>query len=97
MDAILTMPPEAIQIIGRDRVAGFFATVPPPAGSTSSAWWSPAPTATRPWRPTCPTAAPETCCGYGIMVVTAADDQVATITGFPDPGLFPIFDVPPTP
>jgi hypothetical protein len=28
----------------------------------------------------------------GIMVLTITDDQVATITGFPNPDLFPIFD-----
>jgi len=27
-DVTLTMPPQAIQIVGRDAVAGFFATVP---------------------------------------------------------------------
>jgi RNA polymerase sigma-70 factor (ECF subfamily) len=37
------------------------------------------------------------CRGYGIMVLTIIDDQVATITGFPDPDLFPIFDLPATP
>jgi hypothetical protein len=31
------------------------------------------------------------------MVLTIIDDQVATITGFPDPDLFPIFDLPATP
>jgi hypothetical protein len=31
------------------------------------------------------------------MVITVLDDQVATITGFPDPDLFPIFDLPTTP
>ena len=34
------------------------------------------------------------CRGYGVMVLTVVDDQVATITGFPDPDLFPIFDLP---
>jgi hypothetical protein len=28
------------------------------------------------------------------MVLTVADGQIATITGFPDPGLFPIFGLP---
>jgi hypothetical protein len=30
------------------------------------------------------------------MVVTTDGDQVATITGFPDPDLFGIFDLPAT-
>lgn len=34
--------------------------------------------------------------GYGIMVLTISDDKVATITGFPDPGLFPLFGLPDT-
>lgn len=34
---------------------------------------------------------------YGIMVLTLADGQVATITGFPDPQLFPVFGLPATP
>jgi RNA polymerase sigma-70 factor (ECF subfamily) len=96
-DAILTMPPEAIQIIGRDRVAGFFATVPA-AGRldlirlvVTRANGHPALAAYL------PDGSTGDCRGYGIMVVTVADDQVATITGFPDPDLFPIFDLPPTP
>ena len=34
------------------------------------------------------------CRGYGIMVITVADGQIATITGFPDPALFPVFGLP---
>jgi RNA polymerase sigma-70 factor (ECF subfamily) len=34
------------------------------------------------------------CRGYGIMVITIVGGQIATITGFPDPGLFPIFGLP---
>lgn len=30
------------------------------------------------------------------MVLTLDGDQVATITGFPDPALFPLFDLPDT-
>jgi hypothetical protein len=36
------------------------------------------------------------CRGYGIMVVTVLDDAIATITGFPDPDLFPVFGLPAT-
>lgn len=39
----------------------------------------------------------EGCRGYGIMVLTLTDGQVATITGFPDPCLFPVFGLPATP
>jgi hypothetical protein len=30
------------------------------------------------------------------MVLVVDGDQVATITGFPDPDLFPVFDLPAT-
>jgi hypothetical protein len=37
------------------------------------------------------------CRGYGIMVLAVTGEQIAAITGFPDPGLFPLFDLPPPP
>lgn len=37
------------------------------------------------------------CRGYGIMVVALAGNAITTITGFPDPDLFPISNLPPTP
>jgi RNA polymerase sigma-70 factor (ECF subfamily) len=96
-DAILTMPPEAVQITGRGNIAGFFATVPA-AGRldlihliATRANGQPALAAYLPDNST------EGCRGYGIMVLTLADDQVATITGFPDPCLFPVFGLPATP
>jgi RNA polymerase sigma-70 factor, ECF subfamily len=93
-DATLTMPPQAIQITGRREVAGFFATVP--AGGRldliqlviTSANGHPALAAYLPDNST------GDCLGYGIMVIAIADGQIATITGFPDPGLFPIFGLP---
>jgi RNA polymerase sigma-70 factor (ECF subfamily) len=95
-DATLTMPPQAIRIIGRDAVAGFFATVPA-AGRLDlihlvevRANGHPALAAYLPDGTT------GDCRGYGIMVLTVAGDQVATITGFPDPDLFPVFGLPTT-
>lgn len=32
--------------------------------------------------------------GYGIMVLTITGNEIATITGFPDPTLFPAFGLP---
>lgn len=93
-DVTLTMPPQAIRIIGREQVAGFFATVP--AGGrldqirlvVTRANGHPALGAYLPddrvWE----------CRGYGIMVLTLAGERIATITGFPDPALFPLFDLP---
>ena len=90
-DATLSMPPQAIRITGRDAVAEFFATVP--AGGRldlillvpTRANGHPALAAYLPDDTT------GDCRGYGIMVLTITDDQVATITGFPDPDLFPAF------
>jgi RNA polymerase sigma-70 factor (ECF subfamily) len=93
-DVTLTMPPQSILITGREQVAGFFATVPADGrlnlirlvvtranGHPTLAAYL-------------PNASTGDCRGYGIMVLTITDDQVATITGFPDPDLFPIFDLP---
>jgi RNA polymerase sigma-70 factor (ECF subfamily) len=93
-DVTLTMPPQAIQLTGRDAVTGFFAAVP--AGGrldliqlvTTRANGHPSLAAYLPDDST------SDCRGYGVMVMTIAGDQIATITGFPDPGLFPIFDLP---
>ena len=93
-DATLTMPPQAIQVTGRQTVADFFATVPAAGrldlirliatranGHPSLAAYL-------------PDGSTDDCRGYGIMVLTVAHGQIATITGFPDPGLFPIFGLP---
>jgi len=37
------------------------------------------------------------CRGYGIMVLTIAGDAITSITGFPNPDLFGVFELPPTP
>jgi RNA polymerase sigma-70 factor (ECF subfamily) len=96
-DATLSMPPQQIHIVGRGHVADFFATVPA-AGRldlirlvATRANGHPALAAYLPDDST------EACRGYGIMVVTLADDQVATITGFADPQLFPVFGLPVSP
>jgi RNA polymerase sigma-70 factor (ECF subfamily) len=93
-DAMLTMPPQEIRIVGRDAVAGFFATVPADGRLdlirlvVTRANGHPALAAYLPDERT------DGCRGYGIMVLTVDGDQVATITGFPDPDLFPLFDLP---
>jgi RNA polymerase sigma-70 factor, ECF subfamily len=92
-DATLTMPPQAIRIVGRDAVTGFFATVPAEGrldliqlveiranGNPALAAYLPDSTGE--------------CRGYGIMVLTISGDQIAAITGFPDPELFAAFGLP---
>jgi RNA polymerase sigma-70 factor (ECF subfamily) len=95
-DVTLIMPPQAIQIASRRAVTGFFAAVPA-AGRldliqlvTTRANGHPALAAYLPDDST------GDCRGYGIMVITIAGEQIATITGFPDAALFPIFGLPPT-
>jgi RNA polymerase sigma-70 factor (ECF subfamily) len=95
-DVTLTMPPQAIRIVGADAVAGFFATVPADGRLDLIRL-----VVTRAnGHPTLAAYLPDDrtgdCRGYGIMVLTITDEGVATITGFPDPDLFPIFDLPTT-
>jgi RNA polymerase sigma-70 factor (ECF subfamily) len=93
-DVTLTMPPQSILITGRVQVAEFFATVPADGRLDLIDL-----VVTRAnGHPTVAAYLPDDstgdCRGYGIMVLTITDDQVATITGFPDPDLFPIFGLP---
>jgi RNA polymerase sigma-70 factor, ECF subfamily len=94
-DVVLTMPPQAIHIDGRDPVTQFFATVPAEGrldlirlvltsanGQPTLAAYLPDQTGE--------------CRGYGIMVLTVETDGIAAITGFPDPQLFEAFGLPPT-
>jgi RNA polymerase sigma-70 factor, ECF subfamily len=92
-DAVLRMPPQRAEFAGRDRIAEFFATVP--AGGrlelidlvTVRANGQPALAAYLPDER-------GDCRGYGIMVLDIVDHSIATITGFPDPALFPAFGLP---
>jgi RNA polymerase sigma-70 factor, ECF subfamily len=92
-DATLTMPPQAIRIVGRDAVTEFFATVPAQGrldliqlvevrANGHPALAAYLPDTDGEYR------------GYGIMVLTINGEQVATVTGFPDPELFPAFGLP---
>jgi RNA polymerase sigma-70 factor (ECF subfamily) len=94
-DATLTMPPQSIRIVGRERVAAFFATVPADGRLDLIRLV----TTRANGHPTLAAYLPDDrrdCRGYGIMVLTVVDDAIATITGFPDPDLFPLFDLPRT-
>jgi RNA polymerase sigma-70 factor (ECF subfamily) len=92
-DATLTMPPQAIRIVGREAIIEFFATVPADGRRdlielvTLGANGNPALAAYLP-------DATGACRGYGIMALTTSGEQIATITGFPDPELFPAFGLP---
>jgi RNA polymerase sigma-70 factor, ECF subfamily len=94
-DVVLTMPPQAVRIDGRDHVVAFFATVPADGRLdlirlvlTSANG-----------QPTLAAYLPDQkgeCRGYGIMVLTVGTDGIAAITGFPEPLLFQAFGLPPT-
>jgi len=92
-DAILRMPPERVQIVGRAAVTDFFATVP--AGGrldtiglmlvrANDSWavaaYLPSDSGVRE--------------AYGLMVLSTESGSIAEITGFPDPGLFKLFGLP---
>jgi RNA polymerase sigma-70 factor (ECF subfamily) len=93
-DVTLAMPPQAILIAGREAVIEFFATVPADGRLDTirlriiRANGHPAVAAYLP-------DDGGECRGYGIMVLTITGARIATITGFPDPDLFPLFDLPP--
>jgi RNA polymerase sigma-70 factor (ECF subfamily) len=96
-DVTLTMPPQAIRIVDRDAVAGFFATVPADGRLDLIRL-----VVTRAnGHPTLAAYLPDDSTGdgrgYGIMVFTITDERIATITGFPDRDLFPVFCLRDTP
>jgi RNA polymerase sigma-70 factor (ECF subfamily) len=94
-DALMTMPPEPMCVVGPAEIGGFFATVPMEGRlelirlQPTRANGQPALAAYvqesggEPFR------------AYGIMVFAAAGDRIAGITGFAGyPELFPVFDLP---
>jgi RNA polymerase sigma-70 factor, ECF subfamily len=94
-DAILRMPPQRAEFIGRTAIADFFATVPADGrldlidlvevranGQPALAAYLPDERGD--------------CRGYGIMVFDLADRAIVSITGFPDPALFAAFGLPTT-
>jgi RNA polymerase sigma-70 factor (ECF subfamily) len=95
-DVTLSMPPQALRFVGRHAVVEFFATVPADGRLDLIQL---VPTRAN-GHPTVAAYLPDgstgDCRGYGIMVLTVVGDQIATITGFPDPDLFPAFGLPTT-
>jgi RNA polymerase sigma-70 factor (ECF subfamily) len=90
----MTMPPVPMLLRGRAEIAGFFATVPQ-GGRLEEIRLLP----TRANRqPALAAYVLDPDAGvhrrYGIMVLTLDGDAVASITGFVDPLLFPLFALP---
>jgi RNA polymerase sigma-70 factor (ECF subfamily) len=93
-DVTLAMPPQAILITGRAAVVEFFTTVP--AGGRLDTIRLRVIRANG--HPAVAAYLPDNggeCRGYGIMVLTTTGGHIGSITGFPDPSLFPIFGLPP--
>jgi RNA polymerase sigma-70 factor (ECF subfamily) len=94
-DITLTMPPEAIRISGRDAVVRFFTTVPADGHLDlitlveTRANGDPALAAYLPR-----TSQGLDCHGYGIMLLTVANDRITAVTGFPGAGMFREFGLP---
>jgi RNA polymerase sigma-70 factor (ECF subfamily) len=92
-DVVLTMPPELARITGRTQVTRFFATVPA-GGRLDTIRLVPTRANGHPALGAYLPDKTDRCQGYGIMVFTTASDGIATITGFPSPGLFARFGLP---
>jgi RNA polymerase sigma-70 factor (ECF subfamily) len=94
-DALMTMPPEPMQVVGPGEIGGFFATVPmegrldlirllPTRANGQSALAA-----------YVQESEPDPFRAYGIMVFAVDGDQIASITGFAGyPELFPAFGLP---
>jgi RNA polymerase sigma-70 factor, ECF subfamily len=94
-DALLTMPPEPMHVVGPAEIGGFFSTVPMDGRldlirlRPTRANGQPALAAFVQEMPGAPFR------GYGIMVFALDGDRVAGITGFAGyPELFPVFELP---
>jgi RNA polymerase sigma-70 factor (TIGR02960 family) len=93
-DVVMTMPPMPVLFRGRDAIGEFFSTVPA-GGALDEIRLLPTRANRQPAlagyvldRETGVSH------GYGIMVLTLDGDRIAEITGFTDPGLFPLFGLP---
>ena len=88
-DCLLTMPPAPMAYRGRDAISAFFSVVPA-GGDLSEIRLVPTRANGQP-----AVAAymrdGDTAQAYGIMVLTAHAGLIGEITGFADPGLFPLF------
>ncbi|WP_158566857.1 RNA polymerase subunit sigma-70 [Actinomadura craniellae] len=92
-DAILRMPPEPLEVVGRAAVTEFFATVPAEGRLDRIRLVETA--ANR--QPALAAYLPDTtgaCHGYGVMVLTIEPAGVAEIIGFADADVFDRFGLP---
>ena len=94
-DALMTMPPESMHVVGSAEIGGFFATVPL-AGRLDLIRLLPARANSQPALAAYVQDSPaEPFRAYGIMVFAIEGDRIAGITGFTGyPELLPIFGLP---
>jgi RNA polymerase sigma-70 factor (ECF subfamily) len=93
-DATLTMPPQAIRIVGRQEIVQFFATVPADGRLDLIRLVATGANGQPTLAAYLPDGDREECLGYGIMVFTIGAGRISAIVGFPEPGLFPVFGLP---
>jgi RNA polymerase sigma-70 factor, ECF subfamily len=94
-DALLTMPPETMHVVGSAEIGGFFSTVPMD-GRLDLIQLRPTRANGQPALAAFVQEEPGTSFrGYGIMVFALDGDRVGGITGFAGyPELFPVFELP---
>jgi RNA polymerase sigma-70 factor (ECF subfamily) len=94
-DALLTMPPDLMRIVGPAEIGGFFATVPMD-GRLELIRLLPARANGQPALAAYVQESPgEPFRAYGMMVFALDGDRIAGITGFAGyPELFPVFGLP---
>jgi RNA polymerase sigma-70 factor (ECF subfamily) len=94
-DALMTMPPEQVQIAGASAIGGFFATVPM-AGRLDLIRLLPVRANGQPALGAyAQESAADPFLAYGIMVFAVDGDRIAGITGFAGrPEIFPFFGLP---
>ncbi len=94
-DALLTMPPEPMHIVGPAEIGGFFATVPMD-GRLEQIRLRPTRANGQPALAAyVQESAGEPFRAYGIMVFALEDDRITGITGFAGyPELYPVFELP---
>ncbi len=88
-DALLTMPPETLRVVGRDAVADFLQRGPFSGvghGFRAEVTWANDQPAMALFRQT---AEGDTFAPYAILVLAFRGGEVASVTRFADPGLFP--------
>lgn len=94
-DAVMTMPPEPMRVVGPAEIGGFFATVPMD-GRLDLIRLVPARANGQPTLAAYVQETPaEPFRAYGLMVFALEDDRIGGITGFAGyPELFPVFGLP---